>query len=133
MELDVLAGEYAVCRLDAGEALPDWIGPRDGSRLCSVTWAGTELSVLCPAEQVPVDEGAGDVRVTAGWLALRVRGPLDFALIGVLASLAEPLREAGVSVFSVSTFDTDYLLVPAADRFTALAALREAGHTIAEG
>ncbi|ASO19274.1 hypothetical protein FHR81_001542 [Actinoalloteichus hoggarensis] len=133
MELDVLAGEYAICRLDAAEALPDWLGPRDGSRLCSVTWAGTELSVVCPVEQVPVGADGPDVRVTAGWLALRVRGPLDFSLIGVLASLVEPLREAGVSVLSVSTFETDYLLVPAADRLIALTALREGGHSVAEG
>ncbi|AOS62537.1 ACT domain-containing protein [Actinoalloteichus hymeniacidonis] len=133
MELDVLAGEYAVCRLAAGEDLPDWVGPRDGSRLCAITWAGTELSVLCPSEWLPPTADAAGIRATLGWLALRVRGPLDFVLVGVLASLLDPLRDAEVSVLAMSTFDTDYLLFPAASREPALAALREAGHTVAEG
>jgi hypothetical protein len=62
---------------------------------------------------------------------LRVAGRLDFSLAGVLASLLSPLAEAGVSVFAVSTFDTDYLLVREDSLTAALEALRTAGHAIA--
>ena len=63
-----------------------------------------------------------------GWRVLAVRGPLAFELTGVLASLASPLAAAGVSIFALSTFDTDYLLVPGDRLETALAALEAAGH-----
>ena len=66
-----------------------------------------------------------------GWRCLQVAGPLDFALTGVLASLAQPLAAAGVSIFAISTYDTDYLLVPDEALDASLAALRSAGHTLA--
>ncbi|HEY7848912.1 MAG TPA: ACT domain-containing protein, partial [Ktedonobacterales bacterium] len=84
-----------------------------------------ELSLVLPEASAP--EGA---TTEAGWRALRVAGPLDFALIGVLASLAEPLAQAGVSIFAISTYDTDYLLVREVALTEALTALRAAGHTI---
>jgi len=61
---------------------------------------------------------------------LGVKGPLDFALTGILASLTGPLAEAGVSIFSVSTYDTDYLLVAEHDLERGIAALERAGHTV---
>jgi hypothetical protein len=78
-----------------------------------VTRTTDETSVLCPADAVP----AG-VRCEAGWRCLRVAGTLDIFMVGVLAGLVGPLAAAGVSVFVVSTFDTDFLLVKE-DRFTA--------------
>jgi hypothetical protein len=71
------------------------------------------------------------VRCEGGWRALRVAGSLDFSLVGVLAGLLDPLARAGVSVFVLSTFDTDYLLVKGHDLEKALAALRRAGHAVA--
>ena len=67
-----------------------------------------------------------------GWRCLRVAGTIPFSVVGVLASLAAPLAEAGISVFAVSTFDTDYLLVKAADFEKAITALTQAGHSITE-
>jgi hypothetical protein len=122
MELIVLPGSYAVCRLPAEAAFPDWAA----GDLVSVTRTAGEMSVVCREDAVP--EGTWCER---GWRCLRVAGTLDFALVGVLASLLVPLGEAGVSVFAVSTFDTDYLLVRDDDLARATAALRAAGHPVA--
>ena len=70
------------------------------------------------------------VRCERGWQCLRVAGTLDFSLVGVLASLIEPLADAGVSVFAASTFDTDYLLLKTSDFERAVGVLRRAGHTV---
>jgi len=122
LDLIVLPDALAVCRLPAGAEAPPWM---DGEAFASVTRTPEETSVVCRAAIVP-----WDVRAEAGWRALRVAGPLDFALTGVLLSLLEPLAAAGVSVFALSTFDTDYLLVREAAREEALAALAGAGHRI---
>jgi hypothetical protein len=122
LTLALLPGTFAVCRLDPNEAVPAWA--TRGS-FFSVTRTANELSVVCPQQAVP--EG---VRRESGWRCLRVVGTLDFSLVGVLASLLTPLAEAGVSVFAVSTFDTDYLLVREAGLERAMQALGSAGHDI---
>ncbi len=114
-----LEGWYAVCRLAADAAVPDGIaGP-----FVAVTRTRDELSLVCRQEAVP--EG---VRCERGWRCLRVAGTLDFALVGVLASLVGPLAEAGVPVFVVSTFDTDYVMVKEASFEAAIGTLRRHGH-----
>ncbi len=119
----ILAPErFAVCRLPAGAPVPAL--PLNAS-LVAVTITPEECSLVLPEDAAP--EGA---MVEASWRALRVAGILDFSLTGVLASLAIPLAQAQVSIFAVSTYDTDYLLVPEASIEVALAALRAAGHTI---
>lgn len=95
---------------------------RDGS-FWSATRTGDELSVVC-REEVSLDSRA----VSTGWACLRVVGPLDFGLTGVLAGIAAPLAEADISIFTISTFDTDYILVRDRDLETARAALVAAGH-----
>ena len=114
-ELRLLAGRYAVCQLAADAEVPP--------AFFSVTRTADELSVVCAEEQAP--EGA---RCESGWRILQVAGPLEFSLTGVLAAIAAPLAEAGVSIFAVSTFDTDYVLLKETDVATASAALRDAGH-----
>lgn len=120
--LDRLDGALAVCRLGADAPLADWMwtGP-----VASVTRTEAELSVVCAESAVP--EG---VRAEGGWRALRVRGPLVFDLTGILASLTAPLAEAGLPIFSLSTFDTDVVLVRETDLDAAAAALREVGHEV---
>ena len=82
-----------------------------------------ELSIVCPQEHIP--EG---VQHESGWRAFRVAATISFDLTGVLASLAEPLARAGISIFPISTYDTDYLLVRATDVQRATDTLRRAGH-----
>lgn len=91
----------------------------------SVTTTATELSIVCPAGSEPT--GA---EVVGPWRVLSVDGPLDFALVGILESLLAPLAAAEISVFTVSTFDTDHLLVRAEDLERTIACLRSAGHTV---
>jgi hypothetical protein len=69
-------------------------------------------------------------RVERGWRCLEVEGPLEFTQVGILASLTQPLAEAGVSIFALSTYDTDYLLVKEAQFESAIAALQAVGHCV---
>jgi GNAT superfamily N-acetyltransferase len=117
-----LEGSYAVCRLDADAPIPTWVA---GAPFVSITRTADELSVICREEVVP--EG---VRCERGWACLRVAGTLDFSIVGVLASLLDPLANARVSVFVLSTFDTDYLLLKQTDFQRAADVLRRAGHAV---
>ena len=127
LDLDLLPAEYAVCRLPAGSPVPASLidGPDDKS-VISLSWAADELSIICPTDRVP--EGAD---VDTAWRCLRVVGPLDLALTGVLASLIGPLADARVNIVTFSTYTTDYLLVPAVRLSEAMDTLVAAGHRIA--
>lgn len=120
--LTVLPGVFAVARLPAKESLPAW-ATQGG--LFSVTRTSDELSVVCPAGQVPPG-----VSAQSGWRALKVKGPFALSEIGVLAALSAPLAGAKVSLFCISTFDTDYLLVSDKQLRAAIAALQAAGHRV---
>lgn len=121
LDLQLLAGAYAVSRLSPGEPLPEWAR----GELLALIRTPDELSIVSAADSVPES-----VRSEPGWRALRVVGPLDFSLIGILAALTGTLAQASVSVFSLSTFDTDYLLVRKRELECALKALEAAGHRI---
>lgn len=121
LELEVLPGNYAICRLDPGDSVPDWAG----GELVSVTRTPAELSIVCQDEAVP-----GQVQRESGWRAFQVQGPLDFALVGVIAMIATVLAEAGLSTFAVSTFDTDYFLVREKGVDVAVRALVAAGMVV---
>ncbi len=106
LTLSVLPQNLSVCRFNPGYA-PQL--PKEG--FYSITKTGEELSIVCEDTFVP----PGCIKVEAGWRALKVEGPLDFSLTGILASLANPLAEAGISIFAISTYDTDYVLVKSGD------------------
>ncbi|NPA07010.1 MAG: ACT domain-containing protein [Chloroflexi bacterium] len=120
--LDLLPERFALIRRPAGATIPSWVwrGP-----LQAVVRTPIETSILTLEAAVPED-----VPASRGWRALRVRGPLPLDLIGVLAELTALLAQAGVSVFAVSTYDTDYLLVQAHALPHAVAALHAAGHVV---
>ena len=125
LTLLVLPGELAVVRLPPDAHVPPWaFSPAPGA-LWSITRTADELSLVRAAEAVP-----SDARAERGWRALRIAGTIDFALTGVLASVLAPLADAGVSVFAIATYDTDYVLVRAHAIDAAVAALRGAGHTV---
>jgi hypothetical protein len=104
LRLTILPESLAICRLDPDEALPGWLFWR--ADFVSVSRTAEELSIVCSAGDVPAE-----VTAERDWRAFKVEGPLDFALTGILARLAAPLAEADISLFAVSTYDTDYLLV----------------------
>ncbi len=121
--LALLPASFMICRLPAEAPFPAWAR---GENLLALIRTVDELSIVCEeTDQLP-----DDIRVEGDWRALKVRGPLGFSLVGVLANLAGTLAQAGVSIFALSTFDTDYLLVKSADLPTALDALEQAGHQI---
>jgi hypothetical protein len=121
-ELTLLPERFAISRLATDAPVPAWA--THGS-FFSVTRTGDELSVVCELSYVP----AG-VESQPGWRVFKVQGPFVLSEIGVLSALAAPLAKAKLSLFAVSTFDTDYLLVAAATLSAAIAALEQAGHTI---
>jgi uncharacterized protein len=115
-----LPGFYAVCRLSAESPVPAWAaGP-----FVNVTLTTDELAIICPAEPVPAD-----IRAERDWRVLKLVGPFPFTAVGVLASLATPLAEAGISLLSIATYDTDYFLVKSDAFDQAVAVLVAAGHT----
>ena len=123
-ELTVLPGFFAIVRLAADAPLPSWATV---GGFFSVTRTRDELSIICLADQVP-----SGLMAEAGWRALKVHGPFALSEIGVLAALAAPLAHAKVSLFAISTFDTDYLLVSDKKLDAATAALRAARHGVVD-
>ena len=119
-----------MCRLEPDAPAPTWAegAAAAAAGFVSVTRTEDELSVICPQERVP-----GGVRCERDYRAIKVRGPLPVNLVGIFASLAAPLAEAGLSIFPIATYDTDYVLVKGADLPRALEALRGAGHEVAAG
>lgn len=122
LTLTVQLGRWAVCRFAAGtdcRVLQD--------DLFTVVWTPDETSVVCRYEAAPTA-----VPTQGPFVMLKVQGPLDFSLTGIMASLTKPLAEAGVSVFTISTYDTDYLLIGEAKLSEAVTALRAAGFQVTE-
>jgi uncharacterized protein len=122
LRLRTIPGEFAVCRLGPADSIPHWAS---GGGFVSITRTAEGLSIVCDQEAIP----AG-VRHDSGWGCFQLQGPIPFSEIGVLASLVQPLAHAGISVFAVSTFDTDYILVKRDRVAAALAAWIAAGHEV---
>jgi len=104
--LTLMPGRFAVCRFAPDDALPAWVF-HAGATFWSVTRTPEELSVVCPEDDLPPSVE----RAERGWRALQLEGPIPFEQVGVIAGLAAPLAAAGIPVFVLSTFDTDWLLV----------------------
>ena len=105
MELIEMDGTYSIVRYPADEEIPLWILGQKG--FCSITKTEEELSILCETKVIQGES----INQESSWKCLKVKGPLDFSLTGVLSSIASPLAREGISIFAVSTFDTDYILV----------------------
>ena len=103
LKLAILDGEYAIHRLSRGEEIPAHVVKSD---FFSITRTDDELSILCDAK-ISVSSGKSE----SGWACIKILGPLDFALTGILARISNALADAGVSIFAISTYDTDYILV----------------------
>lgn len=119
--LHVLSGELAICRLVPDADLPNWAT----GEILSMTRTSQELSIVCSQDRVP-----DHVQCESGWRCFQVAGPLDFEMVGVIAGLTGTLAAQNISVFVVSTFDTDYLMVRQTDLEAAIASLSAAGHQI---
>ena len=122
MDLIVYEGLFAICRLDPGDDVPSW---SSGSSFLSVTRSRDELSIVCSQQAIPQT-----IRCSRNWRLLRIEGVLDLQLTGVLSSLLSPLAVAGVNVFALSTFDTDYVMLPEQMLDRACKVLKTEGHRL---
>lgn len=102
--------------------MPAWAG---GARFLTITRTASELSIVCEEKMVPEQ-----VHAERNHRLMQIEGTLAFTLTGILASIAAPLAKAGIGVFAVSTYDTDYLLVSEEDLQEATRVLESAGHAI---
>jgi hypothetical protein len=123
LPLVVLPETVAVCRLPAGSPLPEWTGA--ASSFLTVSRTPEELSITADQRAIPAA-----VKCERDYRPIRVRGTLPTDLVGILVAIANPLAEAGISIFAISTYDTDYVLVKAHDLERAVAALEGAGHQV---
>ncbi len=121
LKFRLLAGLYAIVRLDPHTPVPEWAIRGD---FTSVSRTADELSVVCAAGNVPPTEKSAD-----RWICLKLEGPFPFSQTGVLLSFLEPLSTRDIPIFAISTYDTDYVLIP--ENFaSSLDLLREAGHEL---
>ena len=121
LTLSVLEDSFSVCRLAPDVGIPHWV-PAKG--LVSITRTAEELSIVCQSDAIP-----DGVRTERGFRVLKIEGPFDFSLTGILLAVIGPLGDAGISIFAVSTYDTDYVLVNKNDLQHAVSVLQASGHT----
>ncbi|HET6176882.1 MAG TPA: ACT domain-containing protein [Candidatus Sulfotelmatobacter sp.] len=117
-----LPGAYAIVRLPAASAVPEWATRGD---FTSITRTAEELSIVCLADNVP-----HDVHSPHRWVCLKLEGPFPFTLTGVLLSFIERLSSSGIPIFAVSTYDTDYVLINQDRSEGVVDLLRAAGHEL---
>jgi uncharacterized protein len=122
LTMKLLSEKYGVCRLDKEEAIPSWAYKGE---FFSITKTADELSILCLEENIPAD-----IRCEGDWRILKVEGPLDFSLIGILSKISGVLAHQDISIFAVSTYDTDYILVKESNVESAVEALNKDGYEI---
>lgn len=122
LTFEILPTTLGVCKLSACQAVPLWACQGE---FFSVTKTTEELSVVCSEVAIP-----DEVLCERGWRALKIAGILDFSLVGILAVVSGGLANAGVSIFAISTYNTDYILVRDNDLETAVQALAGEGYTI---
>jgi hypothetical protein len=125
VRLALLDIRLAVCRLEPAAGMPAWFALEPP--LTAAVVRRRELTLVCPEASVP-----DGVTAERGWRALEVAGPLDLTMTGVMAALSGALAGAGVSLFAVSSYDTDVLLVRDAQLADAISALTAAGHDVAD-
>jgi len=109
----LLKETFGVCRLDPNQTLPHW-ALENKQTLLSITYSDEELSIVCPLSSIPES-----IQCEKAWNAIKIIGPLDCGLTGILSSLTVPLAENGISIFAISTYDTDYILIKEKDIITA--------------
>jgi hypothetical protein len=123
MNLILLKGIYSVCKFPPDSVPPVWIY---ASEFYSVTRTSEELSVVT-CLSCPPDEG---IICDNGWRILKIKGPLDLSLTGILAELSRLFSENSIPVFTISTYDTDFILLKEADVEHGIKALEESGHSV---
>lgn len=126
LTLSILKGRFSILRLEKNSEMPAWIYENN---FFSATRTPEELSIVCRESSIPENIPV-DIRAERGWSCLKVEGPLDFGLTGILAGISRILAEKDISIFAISTYNTDYILVKERDLKRTTEALTQAGHEI---
>lgn len=121
IELVVMQGDYAVCQLPVGSDIPQWV---DGE-FVSITQTGKELSIICRDNKIPLG-----VKAERSWALLKIDAVLDFSMVGIIAGISEVLSAAKISIFVMSTYDTDYIMIKRTSLPYAINSLESAGYRI---
>jgi Uncharacterized conserved protein len=124
LTMKLLKEKYGVCRLNKTELIPEWA---ENSKFFSITKTSDELSIVCSEDNIP-----NDIKCEKDWRVLKIEGPLDFSLIGILASISTILAQKGISIFAISTYDTDYILVKSKDIDNAIDSLIKERYEVIE-
>ena len=124
LTMKLLKEKYGVCSLDKNELIPKWAQSSD---FFSITKTCDELSIVCSQDHIP-----NDIKCEKNWRILKIEGQLDFSLIGILSSISTILAQKGISIFAISTYDTDYILVKNKDIDNALNSLAKERYEIIE-
>ncbi|GFZ31418.1 amino acid-binding protein [Clostridium zeae] len=122
LTMRLLKDKYGVCRLDKNELIPAWA---QKGEFFSITHTKDELSIVCYEDNIPES-----IKCEKDWNVLKIEGPLDFSLIGILSSISLILANKGISIFAVSTYDTDYILIKNKDIDKAVNSLIEERYEI---
>jgi hypothetical protein len=125
LKFRLLAGHYCIVRLAADAAVPEWA--TEGG-FTSITRTADELSIVCPADNLPPD-----VNSQHHWICLQLKGPFPFSQTGVLLSFIEPLSSKEIPIFTISTYETDYILIQEEWAGAALGELQQSGHELLGG
>jgi uncharacterized protein len=127
LNLSLLEGRFVVVQLEPSASIPAWA--LEGE-FFTVSRTSEELSIVCLESNVPANS---DLRLEHDWACLKLQGPFEFSLTGILLSVLEPLAKVNVGIFALSTFNTDYVLVKAEHLEKTIVALEGAGHRVARG
>jgi uncharacterized protein len=127
LNLSLLEGRFAVVQLEPNSVVPAWA--LEGE-FFTVSKTSDELSIVCLESNVPTNS---NVRFERDWACLKLQGPFEFSLTGILLSVLEPLAKVNVGIFALSTFNTDYVLVKSEHLERAILALKGAGHSVSRG
>jgi hypothetical protein len=122
LPLIILPERLAVCHLPVEAPFPDWARLGD---ILALVRTREELSIVCAERFVPPE-----IKAERGWRVLQVQGPLDFSMVGVLATIALPLARAGISIFALSTYETDFILIKENHLERAIHSLNQAGFLV---
>ena len=124
LTMKLIKEKYGVCRINPNELIPEWA---QNSDFFSITKTCDELSIVCSQDDIP-----NDIQCEKDWKILKIEGPLDFSLVGILASISTILAQKGISIFAISTYDTDYILVKNKDIDNAIESLIKERYEIIE-
>ncbi len=129
LTMKLLKEKYSVFRFDKNDAIPAWA---TNGAFFSITKTEDELSIVCSQENLAhnIQYEFGNIQCEKDWRILKVEGPLDFSLIGILASISNLMAKEQISIFALSTYDTDYILVKENNIDVAINALIENNYNI---